>query len=435
MGVDNRQRRKAKEKARRARSAARSAAQSAAQSAPRSGFQRADDISLSAFAALAKGDEREYARAVERLAGEPGAGRALFERRDDYLATLWRDGWQPAELHRFVRRQGDAAQAALALDGMAAEIRGYAPATVDERWQAQLDDLGARVWWQHDDGYLAELAGGSGRTPWIDAWLRMLDVLASAPALPRLLPPPGEGRRGSLGGARREVDQRMLEKVRGLLAKAESTPYEAEAATYTAKAQELMTRHSIDYALLAVRSGAKEEPVARRIAVDGPYEMEKVDLLAAIARANRARSVWTRALGLATVIGFPADLDAIEVLFTSLLVQATRAMTEAGRQRDAAGRSRTRSFRQSFLTGFALRIGERLSQASRSATDAAGAADALLPVLASRETRLDQALNEMFGGQLHYQPGALPNNAHGFNSGIAAADRASLHRAEALPDA
>lgn len=425
MGIDNRQRRKAKQKARRARTAPRTAA--------RPLFERADDLAVSAFAALAKGDERGYARAVERLAGEPAAGRALFTRRDDYLATLWRDGWQPAELHRFVRRQGDAVQAALALDGMAAEIRGYATATVDERWQAQLDDLGATVWWQDDDGYLDEVTGGSGRTNMIDSWLRMLDVLASAPPLPRLLPPPGEGRRGSLGGRRREVDQRMLEKVRGLLAKAESTTYEAEAATYTAKAQELMTRHSIDYALLAVRAGAKEEPVARRIAVDGPYELEKVDLLAAIARANRARSVWTRSLGLVTVVGFPADLDAIEVLFTSLLVQATRAMTEAGRQRDAAGRSRTRSFRQSFLTGFALRIGERLRQASRTATEAAGDSGALLPVLASRETQLDQALAEMFGGRLHYQPGALPNNAHGFNSGIAAAERASLHRGEALP--
>lgn len=223
----------------------------------------------------------------------------------------------------------------------------------------------------------------------------------------------------------------MLEKVRGLLAKAESTPYEAEAATYTAKAQELMTRHSIDYALLAVRTGAKEEPVARRIAVDGPYEMEKVDLLAAVARANRARSVWTRSLGLATVIGFPADLDAIEVLFTSLLVQATRAMTEAGRQRDAAGRSRTRSFRQSFLTGFAMRIGERLTQTSATVTEEAGVA--FLPVLASRESQVERAMNDMFAGQLHYQRGALPNNAHGFNSGIAAADRANLHRGDALP--
>jgi hypothetical protein len=54
-------------------------------------------------------------------------------------------------------------------------------------------------------------------------------------------------------------------------------------------------------------------------------------------------------------------------------------------------------------------------------------------VLASRETQLDQAMQKMFRGQLHYQPGALPNNAHGFNSGILAADRASLHRGEALP--
>ena len=61
------------------------------------------------------------------------------------------------------------------------------------------------------------------------------------------------------------------------------------------------------------------------------------------------------------MIGFSADLDAVELLFTSLLVQASAALQRAGGKRDAAGRSRTRSFRQSFLVAYAVRIGERLS--------------------------------------------------------------------------
>ena len=49
-----------------------------------------------------------------------------------------------------------------------------------------------------------------------------------------------------------------------------------------------------------------------------------------MAQANRCRVVWSKDLGLVTVIGFPADLDAVELLFTSLLVQANTAMLRAG---------------------------------------------------------------------------------------------------------
>lgn len=67
---------------------------------------------------------------------------------------------------------------------------------------------------------------------------------------------------------------------------------------------------------------------------------------------------------MSTVVGFLADLDAIELLFTSLLVQASAAMLRAGAKRDAHGRSRTGAFRQSFLIAYATHIGERLSQAT-----------------------------------------------------------------------
>ena len=42
------------------------------------------------------------------------------------------------------------------------------------------------------------------------------------------------------------------------------------------------------------------------------------------------RAVWNKPLGLVTVLGTPVDVDQVEMLFTSLLIQATRAMAEAG---------------------------------------------------------------------------------------------------------
>src|SRR5262249_11766348 len=122
------------------------------------------------------------------------------------------------------------------------------------------------------------------------------------------------------------ADPRILDKVRALLAKAESTGFAEEAEALTAKAQQLMARHSIDEALLAAREGARDEPAGCRVGIDSPYELAKASLLDVVAGANRCRSVWAKSLGFATVIGFQPDLDAVELLYTSLLVQATSAM-------------------------------------------------------------------------------------------------------------
>jgi hypothetical protein len=111
----------------------------------------------------------------------------------------------------------------------------------------------------------------------------------------------------------------MLTRVRALLAKAESTEFEAEVETFTAAAQSLMARHSIDVAMLAAESGGRpgtEGPQGRRLSIDAPYEVPKLMLLNVVASANRCRSIWNKKLGFATVLGFTPDLHAVEVLFT-----------------------------------------------------------------------------------------------------------------------
>jgi hypothetical protein len=234
----------------------------------------------------------------------------------------------------------------------------------------------------------------------------------------------------------------MLDRIRALLAKAESTEFAEEAEALSARAQELMAKYSIDHALLAARSGDREEPSGRRIPVDGPYEEPKCTLLNVIALVNRCRAVWSKDVGLMTVVGFPADLDAVELLFTSLLVQANTAMLRAGGKKDEFGRSRTRAFRQSFLVSYAIRIGERLEEATAHATaeaadelavverDSAGAVSSgtdLVPFLAARQQAVDDAVDELFGGNLKRGRAARVTDAEGWASGRAAADLAKLH--------
>ena len=397
-----------------------------------------------ALHALAHGLQDDFTDWVEALAGQrqvPGWDATVSRELVSYLRVsvtgAWRHGWQPAELVRHVSRENGDSHARMATDMIADEMRGYAGATVDDRWLAQLSALRAEVWWGSDDAYLGRWRGREGHGPQaaLITALELLLMLGQMPMLPQLCPLPGTARPGAAarpgaGAGEEQTDERILSKIRALLAKAESTEFTEEAEALSARAQELMAKYSIAHALLAAEAGRKDEPASRRLPVDSPYEGPKAQLLEEVAKANRCRAVWYKSLGMSAVIGFPADLDAVELLFTSLLVQANTAMLRAGAKRDRYGRSRTRTFRQSFLMSYAIRIGERLAGATGDA-ERQVAAEApgqdLLPVLAARDQAVDDAVDEMFGGSVSYHRTGRVSDPEGWYSGRAAADMAALH--------
>ena len=158
------------------------------------------------------------------------------------------------------------------------------------------------------------------------------------------MPPPsrwGAPRTRSSGDAGGVGDDRALRRIRGLLAKAESTEFADEAEALTAKAQELMTRHAVDAALLDPGHPSGGDVGTRRVHVADPYVRAKMQLLAAVAEANDVRLVWYQGLGIANLVGGRADLDAVELMFSSLLLQVAQASTE-GHWRDVVGRLRRR---------------------------------------------------------------------------------------------
>jgi hypothetical protein len=410
-----------------------------------------------AVRAVRGGDHDAYSGWLRQLADErtPGWTRAVSETLVEFLRAsvraAWQHGWQPAELARQIGRELSAEHASVTADMIADETRGYAAGTVDARWAAQVTALGALP--PGDGGYTdawrrANIAGLRGA---VASAIETLSAFQHFPALERLLPLPGTARPAApvSGESAGPVDERALGRIRALLAKAEATEFEEEAEALSARAQQLMAKYSIDHALLAAREGHPDAPGARRLPVDNPYEAPKVTLLQTVAQANRCRTVWLKEPGLVTVIGFPADLDAVELLFTSLLVQANGAMLRAGGKQDAYGRSRTRAFRQSFLVSYAIRIGERLAgaashaereavaeqeatrqEATRQEAPQAGASTGgrdLVPFLAARHRAVDDAVDEMFGGNLKTNRAVRATDEEGWYSGRAAADLASLH--------
>ncbi|WP_414935550.1 DUF2786 domain-containing protein [Amycolatopsis sp. cmx-11-51] len=357
---------------------------------------------------------------AEPRAVASGAGIAVAE----LLGRAWKVGWTPADVWEFIRRDESAPVVALLVDCIAVDLAKYAPSTVDDRWAGQVHDLGGEIWWERDRPHLLHWADRHGADLAEALWatVKVLASLLKLPELPQILPPPGSAS-ARVSASANGVDHKVLAKVRGLLAKAESTEYPEEAEAFSAKAQELMNRYAFERALLDADANRKQTAASVRVWLDTPYVEAKSHLVAAIARANRSKSVFYSKLGFVALVGEAMDLEITELLTTSLLVQATRAMVAEGSQITRSGTSRTRSFRQSFLVSYAVRIGERLEEASSRAHDPVED-KRLLPVLAARSLVVEETFQKMFSHTV--QRSATVSNGAGWEAGRAAADRADI---------
>jgi hypothetical protein len=244
--------------------------------------------------------------------------------------------------------------------------------------------------------------------------------------MPTVVPPPGTDaarRAAQETEATVGIDPKVLARVRALLAKAESTAFPEEAEALSAKAQDLMNRYALEQAVVEGEDAQQRSVLTVRLWLDPPYVKAKTLLVQAVATANRCQSVAFSGTDMVTIVGHESDLDVVQILVTSLLVQAGRAMAKEGRTTTSGGRSRSRSFRQSFLVAYAARIGERLRETSEGTTDEV-ADDRLLPVLAARASAVDDAVGELFG-DLSTKAISAYDRA-GQTAGRAAADSASL---------
>ncbi|MFF8603303.1 DUF2786 domain-containing protein [Streptomyces sp. NPDC015232] len=366
-----------------------------------------------ALEALYGDDEHAVDTAASLLAADRTADAELARRGEEFVRSLWARGWQPADLVRMARRELDAPHVRLLTGLVRTETARYE--RLPHRWQAQLDALDALG--SSDEGGERSVRPGTDRFSHATAVLELYRLLVRLPRLDAVGPVPGEALPPPVAG-----EPKLLTRIRALLAKAEATPYAEEAEALTAKAQELMARHSLDEASLAAGAPAPETPGAIRIGVDPPYEQAKAILLDAVAGANHCRAVWNEAYGFSTVVGFEADLDPVELLYTSLLVQGTAAMTRAEAEQRAGGRKRTKSFRQSFLLAYANRLGARLAATSRRV---AAEAPTLLPALASRDVAVTARTDELFPETRTTRVRAAWDEA-GWHHGTSAADRAGL---------
>ena len=226
-----------------------------------------------------------------------------------------------------------------------------------------------------------------------------------------------------------------LARVRALLAKAESTTFEEEADALTAKAQELISKYALEELLAGAErrptAGRREDIGSRNLVLHPPYVSAKSSLVAAVAAANHCRCVFSPGEAMVTVVGVPSDLEAVDLLTTSLLTQAEVAMRRHRGEVAWDGSSRTKSFRRAFLLSFAVRIGQRLREVSDVAVEQSGQRDRLLPVLTRHAAEVDRRVRELYPHLARGRRTTVSNPA-GWAAGRAAADRAQLHQRRPL---
>ena len=228
-----------------------------------------------------------------------------------------------------------------------------------------------------------------------------------------------------------EAPDRLLDRVRKLLAKAEADGVTAaEAEALTGKAAELMAKYGIDRALLAARRPETDRPDNRIVQLYNPWARVQAHLLCGLAAALRCQCILlpSPAGQRVHLFGYASDIERADLLYTSVLVQmwhglvAARVPVAAG----AEGAGSVRAWRRSWLLGFAAAVIGRVRAAEQRAeqsTAAPGEPGRAALVLADRSVVIRQHVTRAYP---QTRTARVTYSGSGYGSGYAQGNRADL---------
>lgn len=234
----------------------------------------------------------------------------------------------------------------------------------------------------------------------------------------------------TIKGSTNSAPANLLERVRKLLAKAEDesvTPPEAQA--LTAKAAELMAKYGIDRALLAQTRPDSDLPADKMIEVPNPWGRVKSHLLCGIAAAMRCQAIMhTGQPGMVKIhlFGYTSDLERVDLLYTSLLVQMWHGMVAA---EVPEWTSSPKAWRRSWLLGFGTGVIAKVREAE-TAAETAARADTVTPgstgvalVLADRRAVIGQNVKSAYP---RTRSARVTYSGSGYSDGYANGQRADI---------
>lgn len=163
-------------------------------------------------------------------------------------------------------------------------------------------------------------------------------------------------------------ESKIKERIRKALALSENAgATEAERAQALATASSLMTNHQIQRSTLDLGEARQERITERTFEHVAPYTVEKSLLLGRVADALGLGIVhWgTGKTTVRTVVyGFESDLELLDMIYTSLLLQQAHEFKRAEIPRYLFG-ARVAAWRRDWMTGFAYTASKRVREAHR----------------------------------------------------------------------
>jgi hypothetical protein len=195
----------------------------------------------------------------------------------------------------------------------------------------------------------------------------------------------------------------ILDKVRAMLSLAESERdlgHEEAADAHTATAMRWMAKHGIDEKLAKARANTTHVPSDKVFLIQAPYASTKNRLLALVARALHCEPLLLNTAGSnerVHVFGFSSDLELVEMLYTSLLLQMSSATARHSFPYWCTGRTlmaERRSFMFGFMGGVKPRLEAAYALAEAEADDSGTTGKEL--VLASRDVAVKTAMSDMY---------------------------------------
>lgn len=218
---------------------------------------------------------------------------------------------------------------------------------------------------------------------------------------------------------------KKIELIRQLLAKAESTtPAEAEA--LSASAERLMTKYMIDSAMLQQQSERPTEKIiTRTVEFKGAFRLEWIqlgaDIAAGLGTVKCLQSRYKNKLATLYMVGFTSDVDAMQILFNSLKVQAQVAVRDwwAHNKGLYAGARPydQEAARRSFVRGFSSGVKQRLVTSRQEIIQTVGTGTEL--ALLSRTDQVAAAWSQMAGKPMRTRgsKGSLSAATSGYRAG------------------
>lgn len=190
----------------------------------------------------------------------------------------------------------------------------------------------------------------------------------------------------------------MLAKIQALMAKAESTEFQAERDAFMDAAQRLV----IKFAVEEWEIGGSKQALLTSTVLNAPYPNAnaRTRLLSVVARLNNGKIVLLPSKTArggkvipCTVIAYTDDLEMIKIMYATVSIQCLQAMKTAQEEQYIIYSAEGVGFNESFIAGYAQGFYEKLNKINQQAKDETPGYGLMVR---SRVDQVGDLLNQMY---------------------------------------